>query len=656
MNKLLRHRLFALVLCLIAFGAARAADPQALTNEGCLNCHSATKKIEIALADGKSRKLAGVDHVGFGAGVHARMKCVACHTNVVDNDSPHQLTGPSKVDCLGCHEALWNEARAAGQAEQQPWLGRVGKNIDAYRNSFHARKNKDDPTKVNATCAQCHDTHTFKVPADRKTRAYAEWRREVPALCGKCHDEQLDSYKTSVHGQEIAKKTDGKGAVCIDCHTTHEITATSLASFKLLVPDQCGSCHKENLASYRDTYHGQRSQLGDVAAAKCYDCHGSHEIKKVADKESKVHPDNKLETCQQCHNGKKLPMATAGFASFHPHANGSDFKKYPQVWVAQKFMVGLLIAVFAFFWTHCLLWYYREWKDRKEGVARAFVDTAGLGLDDHKVHIQRFALGWRIGHLCFALVTMTLVLTGMTALYSETGWARVVAKAFGGANNLGIVHRVCAALFVSIFVVHFVYVMYKLLIRDRKSFRWFGPDSLVPNWKDLDDVIGMFKWFFGRGPRPQFERWAYFEKFDYWAVFWGVNIIGWSGLMLALPHITAKYLPGWVFNVGTLVHGEEAFLAAVFLFTVHFFNNHFRPDKLPPPDIVMFTGSLSLEEFKRDHPAQYNRLVQTGELEKYIVEGPSGPMRVGSKLLGLTLIGIGFSLLGIVAIGFFAGH
>lgn len=123
--------------------------------------------------------------------------------------------------------------------------------------------------------------------------------------------------------------------------------------------------------------------------------------------------------------------------------------------------------------------------------------------------------------------------------------------------------------------------------------------------------------------------------------------------MLAFPHVTATYLPGWVFNVGTLVHGEEAFLAAVFLFTVHFFNNHFRPDKLPPPDVVMFTGSLPLEEFKRDHPAHYERLVQSGELEKHLVDAPSRPLRLGSVALGLALIALGFTLLALVATGFF---
>jgi hypothetical protein len=119
--------------------------------------------------------------------------------------------------------------------------------------------------------------------------------------------------------------------------------------------------------------------------------------------------------------------------------------------------------------------------------------------------------------------------------------------------------------------------------------------------------------------------------------------------------VTATYLPGWVFNVDTLVHGEEGFLAAVFLFTVHFFNNHFRPDKLPPPDVVMFTGTQSLEEFRQDHPAYYQRLVDAGELEQYLVDAPKPQMTRASKILGLALIAIGLTLLVLVTIGFFSG-
>ena len=161
----------------------------------------------------------------------------------------------------------------------------------------------------------------------------------------------------------------------------------------------------------------------------------------------------------------------------------------------------------------------------------------------------------------------------------------------------------------------------------------------------------MFKWFFGKGPRPIFDKWTYWEKFDYWAPFWGLTIVGVSGIMMWLPEITAAIFPGWVFNVATIVHGEEAFLAAVFLFTVHFFNSHFRPDKFPQ-DVAMFTGTVSLEEYKHDHALEYRRLVESGQLEKYLVDAPSESMTTGSKILGATLLIIGVGLLGMVLLGF----
>jgi cytochrome b subunit of formate dehydrogenase len=265
--------------------------------------------------------------------------------------------------------------------------------------------------------------------------------------------------------------------------------------------------------------------------------------------------------------------------------------------------------------------------------------------------VRRFAPMWRLAHLVFALSVMTLVLTGMAVFYADTAWAKAIMAALGGPRVAGVIHRTAAVIMLGIFFLHLAYVAARLW-RIRKTFEWFGPNSLVPRWKDLSDAIAMHKWFFGRGPRPVLDRWTYWEKFDYWAVFWGMAIIGGSGFMLWFPTVIASFLPGWVFNVATLIHGEEAFLAAVFLFTVHFFNNHFRPDKYPPPDIVMFTGSVPLEEFKREHALQYQRLVETGELEKHLVDAPSRPMRVGSRILGLALIAFGLVLLVLVLIGF----
>jgi hypothetical protein len=84
---------------------------------------------------------------------------------------------------------------------------------------------------------------------------------------------------------------------------------------------------------------------------------------------------------------------------------------------------------------------------------------------------------------------------------------------------------------------------------------------------------------------------------------------------------------------------------------VHFFNNHFRPDKFPL-DVVMFTGAMPLEEFKHEHTVEYNRLVATGELSTYLVDAPSRPMTLGSKILGFSLIGFGLILLVLVLTGF----
>lgn len=636
---------------LMALSAIAGAVP--LDNAACNECHDGRKeKIAVLAPEGGKRLLATVSPHKYAQGVHAKMDCIACHKEITDARSPHRKSATPKPDCAGCHDDLMKTEAAA-----LPGMVTVAKNIEAYRNSFHARPNKDDKSRANATCHQCHDSHGFFVP-QKDTLKRAEWRLTTPTLCGEsCHTEELENFTASVHGFESLKRGNLKSAVCVDCHTSHDIGGTSAPTVKLAITAKCGSCHEENLKTYLATYHGQVARLGYAYTATCFNCHGSHDVLRADDPESRVHPDNRLKTCTECHSGKKeLPKATAGFISFGPHANAHDREKYPQMWFASRFMIGLLLFVFAYFWAHSLLWWYREYQDRKAGLGapRVKVDAAVAGSGVTEKYVRRFAVGWRIGHLVLIVVTMTLVLTGVTVLYADSFWAPYVAKALGGPRIMGIIHRVAAAGFLGVFLVHLAGVTVGIL-RNWKTFRFFGPDSLVPRWKDFIDAWGMFKWFFKKGPRPVFDRWTYWEKFDYWAVFWGLLIIGFSGLMLAFPHVTASLLPGWVFNVATLVHGEEAFLCAVFLFTVHFYNNHFRPDKWPPPDVVMFTGTQSLEEFRREHTLQYRRLVETGQLERYLVDAPSSPMTLGSRILGLAFITIGLTLLLLVGIGYFGG-
>jgi cytochrome b subunit of formate dehydrogenase len=124
------------------------------------------------------------------------------------------------------------------------------------------------------------------------------------------------------------------------------------------------------------------------------------------------------------------------------------------------------------------------------------------------------------------------------------------------------------------------------------------------------------------GDRPKFDRWNYIEKFDYLAVFWGVMIIGLSGLFLWFPFFFTSFLPGWTINAAHIIHSDEALLATGFIFVFHFFHTHLRPESFPM-DTVIFTGKMSLERFKHERPLEYERLVETGELENFIVEPPT---------------------------------
>jgi cytochrome b subunit of formate dehydrogenase len=297
---------------------------------------------------------------------------------------------------------------------------------------------------------------------------------------------------------------------------------------------------------------------------------------------------------------------------------------------------------------HSALWFYREYQDRKHGKDRPHVMLDDL--PQGKTHFRRFTHWWRLGHLVGALSIMLLALTGLTVLFSSSSWAPAVMHLLGGPASAAILHRIGAIGFMGVFFLHLIYFAFHIG-RNWRTFEWFGPNSLVPNWDDLKDAIAMFRWFFGLGPRPVLDHFSYWEKFDYWAPFWGMTIIGVSGMMMWFPAETAAILPGWVFNVAAIVHGEEAILAVVFLFTVHFFNNHFRPDKFPL-DTTMFTGTVPLEHYRHEHRREYDRLVESGELDKYLVAAPSEPMSVGSKILGTVLIVIGLSLLTLVLLGF----
>ena len=175
----------------------------------------------------------------------------------------------------------------------------------------------------------------------------------------------------------------------------------------------------------------------------------------------------------------------------------------------------------------------------------------------------------------------------------------------------------------------------------------FGADSMVPTLHDWRDFVAHNKWFFGKGPKPQFDRWTYWEKFDYFAVFWGVAIIGVSGLIMWFPTFFTHFLPGWIINIALILHSDEALLAAGFIFSIHFFNTHFRIEKFPM-DTVIFSGRVSKTEMLHERKRWYDRLVAEGKLDEHRVKDEWERWKNIARSFGYFFFGLGLVLLGLI--------
>jgi thiosulfate reductase cytochrome b subunit len=330
-----------------------------------------------------------------------------------------------------------------------------------------------------------------------------------------------------------------------------------------------------------------------------------------------------VETCKKCH-----PSANANFAGYIVHADHSDREKYPQLYYVFWGMTTLLIGTFAFFALHTLLWLYRsmalymsdsrEWREEKSQVRE---DTE---------EFTRFTPLERFLHGLVIMSFLLLVITGMPLKFYYTDWAKAMLTGMGGQAVAAVLHRVGALVTIFYMVTHVSSVIWSIVtgrgqFKNPETGRYelgriakaaFGPDSPMPGIQDFKDIVAHNKWFFGWGPKPQFDRWTYWEKFDYMAVFWGVAMIGTSGLIMWFPTFFTLVLPGWAINVAHIIHSDEALLAAGFIFTFHFFNVHFRPDKFPM-DKVMFSGRISKAELLSERKRLYDRWVAEGSLDKH---------------------------------------
>ncbi|MDR3748387.1 MAG: cytochrome b/b6 domain-containing protein [Acidobacteriota bacterium] len=241
---------------------------------------------------------------------------------------------------------------------------------------------------------------------------------------------------------------------------------------------------------------------------------------------------------------------------------------------------------------------------------------AGLAVDGRE--FVRFQHLYRVLHAFMIVSFLTLAVTGLSLKFSYTPWAAKFSRLLGGFETAGYIHRFAAVVMFGTFTAH-VIGLFKQKKRNQTTWKaiLLGPNTLLPTKRDGQEFVATVKWFIGFGPRPQYGRWTYWEKFDYFAVFWGIVVIGSTGLTLWFPVFFTRFLPGPFINVATIIHSDEALLATGFIFTVHFFNTHLRPEKFPM-DTTIFTGHMPLAEFKRDKPREYAELVASGTLEEHL--------------------------------------
>ena len=499
------------------------------------------------------------------------------------------------------------------------------------------------------SCRDCHSSDKIPFASKEQKEVLFKDKDFVNDNCMNCHKDIKKDFIGSAHDAAAHKNLDPNKELpsCTDCHGVHTAQARMHLDIKQLSEQKCGSCHEEQQKHYHETFHGKALLLnkpGDAPrVAACFDCHGAHNVFSIDNPKSTLHmTDNRIKTCSQCH-----PNSNESFVSFIAHADHTDSEKFPLLHGAYVFMTGLVIAVFAFFGFHTLLWSIKLIKTRLENPV-AWKKAREAAHHD-RVKVKRFSAFHMWQHFFMAASFLGLAFSGLPQKFYTAPWAQDMMNLMGGPIMATQIHHISAVIMFAVFFSHIAEI-----IANWGKFKVFGSDSLMPNMQDIRDMKDHFMWFIGKGERPQFDRWTYWEKFDYLAVFWGMFIIGLSGLILWFPNWFANFLPGWMINLSTLVHSDEALLATGFIFAIHFFNTHFRADRFPM-DTVIFSGNLTAEEMRQERSKWYERLSKSGMLEKLIQkEDKFGSYSFLAKLAGYAMLVTGMVFLFMMIYAFIA--
>jgi hypothetical protein len=329
---------------------ARAAEfPHAekLAPAQCASCH------DKAVATYDTSVHAQARRSGGNLAAAACADCHGSHDIRPSSDTASRTNHARLLDTCGrCHgnEEIIKRGRIA-----------IGNVVELFRDSIHGKALIKSGLSVAPTCTDCHGGHDIRRKSDPASKVF---RQTIPTTCSRCHEGIGREYWASVHGTQVAKGSP-LAPVCSNCHTAHDIRRSDVEGWKLEVIKECGTCHEQSLETYRDTFHGQVTALGYSRVASCADCHGGHSIFPKKDARSTVSDAKRVSTCKTCHTG-----ATASFAKYDPHADPNSRERNPLLFFTAQFMKLLLLGVFSFFGLHTALWFGRGMQQKAAGQWR----------------------------------------------------------------------------------------------------------------------------------------------------------------------------------------------------------------------------------------------------------------------------------------------